>query len=238
MATYNSDVWRQLCLALLEQKINLKNTGYGLSGPTTGGDSKKSKVQHLTLKGDNIEKELETHGQQLECSQRLESCQDEIQGLFGDQDQAEEEWCGHDSFESVAQTTMTMPELDNPDNTLGLNEPPASPFSNPMCQSDHSGNVDSPSSTTFFFTNCVQPKADNKIRKTGTVPRRFYICLDQKSWSKIKPQKGGNRLKKCWTHVLYEKFIKKKKSLLCTCFQVPTCQTSKQQKEKFSLLSS
>lgn len=182
VATYNSDVWRQLCLALFgtenkSQKhwlwVIWTNNRRGLR--QTVCDSKKSKVQHLTLKGDNIEKELETHGQQLECSQRLESCQEEIQGLFGDQDQAEEEWCGHDSFESVAQTTMTMPELDNPDNTLGLNEPPASPSSNPMCQSDHSGNVDSPSSTTFF-TNCVQPKADNKIRKTGTVPRRFYIC--------------------------------------------------------------
>lgn len=69
------------------------------------------------------------------------------------------------------------------------------------------GNVSSPSPSKFK-SECVHPKTGDEIRGVGTVPTRFQICLDAKSWGKITPQKGSKRLRTCWTHVLDDQFSK------------------------------
>ena len=84
-----------------------------------------------------------------------------------------------DSSESVVKTSKAMTDFSN------LEE-------EPIC------NAASPSSS----------ERQRKIRRVGTVPRRFRICLDNKSWKKIRPQKGYHKLKQSWTHVLYDKFHK------------------------------
>lgn len=76
-------------------------------------------------------------------------------------------------------------------------------------------NVASPSSSKLI-SKCVHPERQREIRRVSTVPRRFLICLDQKSSKTIRPQKGSNKLKQSWTRVVWA--IQQTKSLLCPCF--------------------
>lgn len=56
------------------------------------------------------------------------------------------------------------------------------------------------------FVPVIQKK---KIRKVCSVPRKFKISLDQTTWRSIRPNKGSNRLRQPWTHVIYDKFTKR-----------------------------